>query len=440
MYDDFNAMLGPVFGRFLTSLEVSERAPRTQHHAHQQGLLRRLLRHAHDTTPFYRKHLAGLFTGDEIDLSRWRTVPIVTRADIVAHQNEMLSTALPAEAGPVSSGTTTGTTGKLLRVPFNELNRTAAFASLARTARWWDLDTSERMAKIVIYLADDSKSYPHGQDRRGWCLSHPDAPTHLLDMFTPVPEQIEWLLRKKPTYLTTSPVNATALAYAISPEQARELGLKAILALGETVLPLARRVVPERFGAPLIAIYSCQEVGFIATQCPVTPHYHVMSENVLVEILREDGTPAAPGEAGQVVVTGFYNYAMPFIRYAIGDVATPGPETCACGMTLPVIAHVEGRTRHSFVFADGTRIWPRMGNFDVSPFLACREFQLVQVDHHTLELRYVPGDDRAPDVAGLEAYVHEKFHPTTALKLVNVPALPKGPGGKFTPFVSMVET
>jgi phenylacetate-CoA ligase len=260
-------------------------------------------------------------------------------------------------------------------------------------------------------------------------------------MFAPEADQIEWLLRKKPAYLSTSPVNATALAYAISPAQVRDLGLEAILAYGETVLPLAREVVPERFGVPLIAVYSCQEVGYIATQCPVTTNYHVMAENVLVEILRDDGTPAAPGEAGQVVLTGFYNYAMPFIRYAIGDIATPGPEHCTCGLTLPVIAQVEGRTRHAFVFEDGARFWPRMGNFDISPFVACREFQLVQVDHRNLELRYVPADvGRAPDTAGLAAYVRDKIHPSVSVALVPTEAIPKGPGGKFTPFISMVES
>jgi hypothetical protein len=91
------------------------------------------------------------------------------------------------------------------------------------------------------------------------------------------------------------------------------------------------------------------------------------------------------------------------------------------------------------VFEDGTRFWPRMGNFDPSPFVACREFQLVQIDHRTLELRYVTADGGAPDHAGLDAYVRETIHPDVRVVLAPMQTVPRGPGGKLTPFISMVE-
>lgn len=434
-------VLDQVFGRFLQALESSERAPRSEHRRHQDGLLRPLVRHAASTVPFYRDRLACLFGDDgQIDLSRWNEVPIVTRTEAPVHQEEMQSLSLPERFGPVSQISTSGSTGKPLRVSSNALNKVAANAALARTARWWGLDTTRALAAIVIHVHDDGTRYPEGRDGHGWCFDHQDSDFHELDMFTPVEQQIEWLLRKKPRYLSTQPSNATDLAHAVSPEQARDLGLKAVLAYSETVLPRVRELVAERFGAPLIAIYSCQEVGYIATQCPATSHYHIAAENVLVELLHDDGTPVAPGEAGQVVVTGFYNYAMPFIRYAIGDVATAGPEYCSCGLTLPVLAQVEGRTRHAFVFEDGARVWPRPITFDPSPYVGSRQYQMVQIDRRRIELRYVPdGTGRAPDLAGLGAYVREKIHPSANVVLVPMPAIPKGPGGKFTPFVSMVD-
>ena len=204
---------------------------------------------------------------------------------------------------------------------------------------------------------------------------------------------------------------------------------------------LARaKLLPNAWAPRLVAIYSCEEIGFIATQCPATPCYHVVAETTLVEILRDDGTQAAPGETGQVVLTGFYNYAMPFIRYAIGDVATAGPDFCTCGRSLPVIAHVDGRTRHAFVFRDGTRIWPRLWNLrELSDFVLFREFQMVQLDHERIEFRYVPdGTGHAPDHAGLDAYLRKKLHPSTKMTLVAMEKIPRGPGGKYDPFVSMV--
>lgn len=39
------------------------------------------------------------------------------------------------------------------------------------------------------------------------------------------------------------------------------------------------------------------------------------------EIIGDDGIHVKPGQIGEVVVTGFFNYAMPFIRYRTGDLA-----------------------------------------------------------------------------------------------------------------------
>lgn len=260
-----------------------------------------------------------------------------------------------------------------------------------------------------------------------------------LDLETPPEQQLEWLLRKRAPYLMTSSSNALALAYTATPKQARELALEIVLAVAETILPQARKMVAERLGAVMAGVYSCQEFGYIATECPDEPCYHVVAENVLVEILDDNGAPVKPGETGQVVITSFYNYAMPFIRYALGDVATAGPELCRCGRTLPVIAEVDGRTRHAFVFKDGSRVWPRLWNFQVSDFVACREFQLVQLDHENIEFRYVPDDSgRAPDAAGLNAYLKQKLHASAETRLAPMAKLPRGPGGKLTPFVSMV--
>jgi phenylacetate-CoA ligase len=212
-----------------------------------------------------------------------------------------------------------------------------------------------------------------------------------------------------------------------------------VFAIAETVLPSQREIVAERLGTMIAGIYSCQEVGVIATECPQEPCYHVVAENVLVEILGQDGAAVRPGEVGQVVVTGLYNYAMPFIRYAIGDVATAGPESCACGRSLPVIAQVEGRTRHAFVFKDGSRIWPRLSNFQVENFISCREFQLVQLDRERIEFRYVPdGGGRPPDHAGLGAHLQERLHPSVVVSIVAMDAIPRGRGGKFDPFLSQV--
>ena len=137
-------------------------------------------------------------------------------------------------------------------------------------------------------------------------------------------------------------------------------------------------------------------------------------------------------------MTGLYNYATPFIRYDIGDVAIADPEPCRCGRSLPVLSQVLGRTRHAFVFRDGKRVWPRVWNATaIHAFVPCREFQVVQVDFERIEVRYVADDrDSRIDIDGLRSYAREHLHPSVDIAAVSVEAIPRGPGGKFDPFVS----
>jgi phenylacetate-CoA ligase len=429
-----------IFERYMQALERTQWMPRADLKRYQQGLVEAVVRHAHTTVPFYRDRVSCVFGPDgSFDFTRWSDVPIVTREEAGRYAADMRSPELPDIYGPVVESRTSGSTSTSMPIAVNALVSIASNAALTRLARWWGIDTSRPLARIAIFPDGDAPAYPEGRKRERWSQESPQSGLFELDLTALPEQQIEWLLRKRAPYLMTSSSNAMALAYSATPEQARELSLEAVFAIAETVLPRARELVAERFGAIMPGVYSCQEVGFIATDCPDEPCYHVVAENVLVEIIDECGAPVNPGETGQVVLTSFYNYAMPFIRYAVGDVATAGPEMCRCGRTLPVIDQVDGRTRHAFVFKDGSRVWPRLWDFRVGDYVAFREFQLVQLDRERIELRYVPdGSGKPPDAAGLNAYLKQKLHASAETTLAPMAKIPRGPGGKLTPFISMV--
>jgi phenylacetate-CoA ligase len=429
------------FGRYLTALARTEWLPPADLLHYQRQLLERLLRHASTQVPFYRERLACLFTPDgNIDFSRWHEVPIVERAEVIAHGAEMRPPALSDLYGEIRRIRTNGTTTIPLSLAANELVIVAANAALTRMARWFGLDTARPLAKIRVYQEGQETPYPDGVVQDGWSAADPEAVSYGLELRTPVDLQLEWLARRKAPYLQTAPSNALQLAYAATPQQARDLGVEFIFGVGETVSDEVRATVRRRLGARLAAVYSCQEIGFVATECPAAAHYHVVAENAIVDIVGEDGRPVAPGELGRVVVTGLYNYAMPFIRYAIGDVASWAVAPCRCGRSLPVIAQVEGRTRSAFVFEDGRRMWPRGWDArEMRALVPFREFQMVQLDHRRIELRYVPDDSgRAVDSAGLAAFARGKFHPSVEIIPVPLAAMPRGPSGKFEQFVSLV--
>jgi phenylacetate-CoA ligase len=163
--------------------------------------------------------------------------------------------------------------------------------------------------------------------------------------------------------------------------------LRAVLTYGEPVPADVRAACRETWGVPVQDMYCCEELGYIAMQCPLHEHYHVPSETVLVEILDEQGHPCAPGQVGRVVLTPLHSFVMPLIRYAIGDYAAVGGP-CPCGRALPVLQRILGRERNRVILPDGRRTWP-----DISALWAAipdvEQIQLVQRSPDHVEVRYV---------------------------------------------------
>jgi phenylacetate-CoA ligase len=62
---------------------------------------------------------------------------------------------------------------------------------------------------------------------------------------------------------------------------------------------------------------------------------------VVLEVLAAGG-PAAVGEAGGAPLTGLHGFAMPFVRYLVGDIVVRGPVPCPCGAPFSTIAAIEG--------------------------------------------------------------------------------------------------
>jgi phenylacetate-CoA ligase len=429
------------FDGYLDTLARTEWLPPRELAAYQQEQLVRLVCHARDSLPFYRDRLSCLFTSDDrIDLTHWNEVPFLTRDDVIRDGEAMRVADLSPDYGEVAEAKTSGSTGVPLKVATNGQVFFAGNALLTRTARWFGLDTTRPLATIRRFIDEPAPASAEGNSDKGWSHTSPDAPRYEFDMLAPIARQIEWLAWRNAPYLFTQPSGALAIAHAVTPEQGRALGIECVLLFGETVPEDAPMFITERLGARVAAIYSCREIGFIAGSCPSGTHYHVAAENALVEIVDDDGRDVAPGERGHVVVTGLYNYVMPFIRYRLGDIAIAGAAPCPCGRSLPVIRRIEGRTRNAFVFRDGSRIWPRGAMVRaMHPFVPFRRFQLIQHTHEEIEFRYVPdGSGRRPDPVGLNAYARQVLHPSVEMRAVEVDALMAGPSGKLDEFVSEV--
>lgn len=404
--------------------------------------LHRLLRHAYNTIPFYRRRMqvAGVDPKHPIGEEMWKRLPILSRSELQRLSAVMISHKIPHAHKPTNPIQTSGSTGMPIKALGTALTRLYWNAITLQDHAWHRRDLSGKLAAI---RAEGSDKLPKG----GLMLPDWGSPTAevyrtgpgaVLSVQADVNEQAVWLRRQDANYLITYPSNLMALANHFLQTGQTLPGLREVRTYGETVSSELRDVCRQAWGVPLVDMYSTQEVGYIALQCPDHEHYHVQSENVLVEILNTDNEPCRPGEVGQVVITTLHNYAMPLIRYAILDYAEVGPD-CPCGRSLPVLNRVMGRQRNMLILPHGRRVWPTFPVKDWGHIGSIRQMQLVQKSLEHIEVRYVA--DRAlnpKQETELTEILCRRFSHPFQVSFLNLERIERGSNYKFEDFISEV--
>jgi phenylacetate-CoA ligase len=303
--------------------------------------------------------------------------------------------------------------------------------------RWWSFDGRKSFAHIA-YDKDKQAPPPDGRTTQGWHSDHPGGIKHFLAVRSDVDAQLQWLTARRPDYLGTYPAILKELA-SLAQKRGIELKLERLMSFAAVLDQETRELCRAAFGAEIADTYGAQEVDHVAAQCRECGEYHVSAEAAIVELLRADGSAAAAGEVGRVVVTPLYNYAMPLIRYELGDMAEAGSAPAACGRGLPTIRRILGRARHMFRFRDGTTIWPIPGDFAVRKFIAAKQVQIVQTDLDHIEIRYVPQDTgELPDVSALTQRIRTVMRQPVHVVVRSVDQIERSPTGKYEECLSLV--
>ncbi|MBX3665240.1 MAG: phenylacetate--CoA ligase family protein [Burkholderiales bacterium] len=428
----------------LQQFAEAERWPAGLLQQHQLRQLALTVAHACRTVPFYRQRFgaAGYRAGDALTPERLRDLPLLTRRDIQDAGAALRSSAIPPQFGAVHENRTSGATGQPVQVVRTALDALIWQANTLRDHRWHRRDPSLKLAAIRALPPGDADP-PLGVTAAGWGAASEalgsTGPAALLTLNADVAVQAAWLRRHAPGYLLTYPSNLAALLAHFARAGERLPGLRAVLTVGETVSAALRAACGETLGVGIEDVYSSQELGYIALQCPVSGQYHVMAESVLVEVLDAEGRPCAPGETGRLVISSLHNHATPLIRYELRDHAEVGGP-CACGRTLPTLARIAGRSRNMVRLPDGSMHWPMVGFHRFREIAPVRQYQLVQRAPDAIEVRLAC--DRAlgaaeEDQLG-EVIRNALGHPFRLDFAYFEGELPRAPNGKFEEFVCAI--
>lgn len=407
----------------------------------QFGQVRRVIEFAARTVPFYRE----LYGTDSLSLSspeEFIRLPILSRPDVQSADTTMHSTALPKRHGQVGQTLTSGSSGQPVRALSTEVTRSFWRVFTLRDHFWHRRDFSGKLAAIRDTDSNDARP-PLGKTVSNWGSATAGVvetgPGALLTIQSNILEQADWISRVDPDYLIVYPSTALALASQHVNASRKLHRLREIRTFGEILEPNVRQIIRDSFGVNVVDMYSSQEVGYIALQCPNSESYHVQAENVLLEILDDSGKPCGPGQVGRVVVTTLHNFAMPLIRYDLGDYAEVGPP-CPCGRGLPVLTRIVGRQRNMLRLPDGRQVWPTLIRGDRPEQLPpIQQFQLIQRTLSELELKVVlPAQLSQDQESFLKQYLRQTLGHPFEIVITRVTDIPRSPTGKYEEFRSEI--
>ena len=253
---------------------------------------------------------------------------------------------------------------------------------------------------------------------------------------------LERLRAFRPDIVTGYPGVLTRLAAEAEAGQLDRIGPRLVLTESEVLTPAMRARIGSGWRAPVYEIYACHETRLIAWECPARGGLHTCDDAVIIEVLR-DGRPVGAGERGEVVVTALHSYAMPFIRYRLGDIVTRGEKSCTCGLPFATIRTIQGRMLDFFRLPGGRWVHP----YEILEGIAndriewISQYQLIQERVDRIVLLFVPvGDVPAARIAEFQRFATGLVGPGVEICVQPVAEIRPGEGGKFRVSRSLVRS
>jgi phenylacetate-CoA ligase len=250
------------------------------------------------------------------------------------------------------------------------------------------------------------------------------------------PAYVEALRRHHVEWLTGYAVSYYLLAKFVLEDNLPVPPIKAIVSTSEKVTPGMREVMQRAFGCRVYEEYSTVENAVFASQCE-QGRLHVSPDSGIVELLKPDGTPSAPGEPAEVVATCLMRDYQPMIRFRLGDMAVWDPQACPCGREMPVIKEVLGRVEDVVVGPDGRQMVRFHGIFTDQPHV--REGQIIQEALTRIRVKVVPTGVFGPaDAQDIINRIQQRLGPQVQVLVEAVDSIPRTKAGKFQAVISLL--
>lgn len=363
-----------------------------------------MVNHAFAHNPFYRHFYAAS-----------TSIPLLTREILQKHNDELLN------GNPVT-GKTSGSTSVPVRTHWAPQRTQMEGRDGQSYAEWFGGRLPN--AKIIALSAHQAKS-------------------NSFEVATPVVEQLKFLqaqIENGVRSLISYPTNLEQVAQHLIQSGRQITELQRIICMSELFESSQEAVIKRAFpNAEIGATYSSTEVGMTAGRCPHYPeNYHIMAHKLGVEFLNDQGLPCQNGEVGQIVITDYYNRKMPFIRYAIGDLAAP--TICPCGkIPLPALTKLLGKSRGLLKHPNGGYVFSTEISAPIRDTPGIRQYQVQQtaLDQFLVRIIAQQGADRKVIETSIGKVFTQHFGANSRVLVDWCDEIPRLAGGKYMEFIGL---
>lgn len=360
-----------------------------QHRDYQLKAVADLWEHAIHHVPYY-KRLADSLQLYRIDTwEDYARIPILTKDIVRQNFEDLLADNLPKSRFVKNS--TSGSSGS--NFYFYSDSRQAAIQNAYNLYKFnvMGLDYFQcRKMSIWGSSFDVNKSKSSWKNRAMLHLKRLTAISEYELSEEKMAEIVKLIQRKKPQALQSYPSIFMHLAQYIQ-KQGLTVHIPCMYTGGEKLFPDQRQEIETAFHGRLYDYYGARDMPCIGMSCQKSNKIHVFQENVVFEVVDNDGKPMDCG-MGDIIVTNLHNYVMPFFRYRIGDQAQLQPHggVCACGNDSQVIDEIIGRKFEIITFPNGNSVGGTFWTLLLRATKGIKDFQVIQNTKDTIDIYYVP--------------------------------------------------
>ncbi len=417
--------------RFGNFLRRSARWPKRRLEAYQTARLRHVLRFAGRHVPYYQELFRRLrFDPEAVHGPRdLRQLPVLTREQVRANQDRLVARHIPADQFRQRAAMThtSGSSGTPLVV---YQDRGLQYRKMAFSRFYLGIMGLRRHQRLIKVWS--RPFIENGQQRI--LMHHPYI--RMLSLSS-VPRQslrvtdyLDAMSTFRPAYVAGPPSFLYHLAQGARRLGRQDVRFGVFMACFENLFPFQRRLIEEQFACEAFRFYSSEEDLFYAVECSRHQGLHVDVRKGVMEVLDDSGEPVLAATRGRIVATGLHNEVMPLVRYDMGDLGSLAAEPCPCGLGLPLLATLDGRTTEALRLC-GRKLFPATLSVVLEGRRGIQECQFVRQGPTRMLLRVVPLPGfAASDEQALAADLRTLVHPGLEVSVDRVQRLPRTAGGK----------